>query len=150
MTPFWIFYGSSRSYPTPVISGHPRRRERLKKASITLLPDCRESTTLLVHQDFVVHFDDNSYTTPPWTIGRRLALKADQTTLTLYHRQKQVAVHHRSWERKKRIELPAHQEQVKKLHHKLWQGYSPAVISGAGNRRLSCRPCRRQSLENKL
>jgi len=97
-----------------------------------LLPDCRESATLLVHQDFVVHFDDNSYTAPPWTIGRRLTLKADQTTVTLYHRQKQVAAHHRSWERKKRIELPAHQEQVKKLHHKLWQDRDIALLSSLG------------------
>ena len=97
-----------------------------------LLPDCRESATLLVHQDFAVHFDDNSYTVPPWTIGRRLTLKADQTTVTLYHRQQQVAAHHRSWERKKRIELPAHQEQVKKLHHKLWQDRDIALLSSLG------------------
>jgi len=97
-----------------------------------LWPDCRESATLLVHQDFAVHFDDNSYTSPPWTIGRRLVLKADQTTVMLYHRQKQVAVHQRSWERKKRIELPSHQEQVKKLHRKLWQDKDIARLSSLG------------------
>jgi len=94
-----------------------------------LLPDCRESATLLVHQDFVVHFDDNTYTAPPWTIGRRLAVKADQTTVTLYHREKQVAIHQRSWERKRRIELPSHQEQVKKLHRRLWQDRDIALLS---------------------
>ena len=97
-----------------------------------LLPDCRESATLLVHQDFAVRFDDNSYTAPPWTIGRRLTLKADQTMVTLYHREKQVAVHHRSWERKKRIELPSHQEQVKKLHRKLWQDRDIALLLSLG------------------
>ena len=97
-----------------------------------LLPDCRESASLLVHQDFAVHFDDNTYTVPPWTIGRHLTIKADQATVTLYHRQKQVAAHHRSWERKQRIELPAHQEQVKKLHHKLWQDRDIALLSSLG------------------
>jgi hypothetical protein len=98
----------------------------------SLLPDCRESATLLVHQDFAVRFDDNSYTAPPWTVGRRLTLKADQTMVTLYHREKQVAVHHRSWERKKRIELPSHQEQVKKLHRRLWQDRDIALLSSLG------------------
>ena len=97
-----------------------------------LLPDCRESATLLVHQDFAVRFDDNSYTAPPWTIGRRLTLKADQTMVTLYHREIQVAIHHRSWERKKRIELPSHQEQVKKLHRRLWQDRDIALLSSLG------------------
>jgi hypothetical protein len=50
----------------------------------------------------------------------------------LYHRQKQVAVHQRSWERKKRIELPSHQEQVKKLHRKLWQDKDIARLSSLG------------------
>lgn len=97
-----------------------------------LLPDCRECATILVHQDFAVRFDDNSYTAPPWTIGRRLTLKADQTMVTLYHREKQVAVHNRSWERKKRIELPSHQEQVKKLHRRLWQDRDIALLSSLG------------------
>ena len=97
-----------------------------------LLPDCRETATLLVHQDFVVHFDDNTYTVPPWTIGKRLTLKADQKTVTLYHQQKQIAVHCRSWERKQRIELPSHQEQVKKLHRRLWQDQDIALVSSLG------------------
>jgi hypothetical protein len=97
-----------------------------------LLPDCRESATLLVHQDFAIRFDDNSYTAPPWTIGRRLTLKADQTMVTLYHQEKQVAIHHRSWERKKRIELPSHQEQVKKLHRRLWQDRDIALLLSLG------------------
>jgi transposase len=96
------------------------------------LPDCRESATLLVHQDFAVRFDDNTYTAPPWTIGRRLTLKADQTTAVLYHRQKQVAAHNRSWERKKRIEQPEHKEQVKKLQQKLWQDRDIALLSSLG------------------
>jgi len=44
---------------------------------------------------------------------------ADDHTVTLYHLQKQVTVHCRSWERKQRIELPSHREQVKKIQNKL-------------------------------
>jgi hypothetical protein len=95
-------------------------------------PDCRECASHLVHTDFAVRFDDNSYTVPPWTIGKHLTLKADQYTVTLFHQQKQVACHHRSWERKQRIELPAHQEQVKKLHRKLWQDRDIALFSSLG------------------
>ena len=97
-----------------------------------LLPDCRESADLLVHKDFAVRFDDNSYTAPPWTIGRHLTLKANQTTVTLYHREKQVALHMRTWERKKRIELPSHQEQVKKLQRRLWQDRDIVHFSSLG------------------
>ncbi|MFZ3114282.1 MAG: hypothetical protein WA133_11825 [Syntrophales bacterium] len=97
-----------------------------------MLPDYRETASLLVHQDFAGRFDDNSYTAPPWTIGRHITLKADQTTLTLYHKQKQIAAHQRTWERKQRIELPAHREQVEKFHRKLWQDRDIALLSSLG------------------
>ena len=93
------------------------------------LPDCRETETVLVHKDFAVIFDGNQYTAPPWTVGKHLILKADFNTVTLYHLQKQVTVHFRSWERKQRIELPSHREQVKKLQNKLWQQRDIALLS---------------------
>ena len=102
----------------------------------SLLPDCRETASLLVHQDFAVYFDGNSYTAPPWTIGRYVTLKADQTTVTLYHKQKQIAAHRRTWERKKRIELPAHREQVEKFHRKLWQDRDIALLASLGQEAL--------------
>lgn len=84
------------------------------------LPDCRETETLKVHKDFAVRFDGNAYTTPPWAIGRQITLKADQSTVTIFYRQKKIAAHHRCWQRKKRIETPYHKEQVKKLQRRLW------------------------------
>lgn len=93
------------------------------------LPDCRETETVLVHKDFAVIFDGNQYTAPPWTVGKHLILKADDHTVTLYHLQKQVTVHCRSWERKQRIELPSHREQVKKLQNKLWRERDVALLS---------------------
>jgi transposase len=93
------------------------------------LPDCRETETVLVHKDFAVIFDGNQYTAPPWTVGKHLILKADFNTVTLYHLEKQMTAHFRSWERKQRIELPAHREQVKKLQNKLWRQRDIALLS---------------------
>jgi len=107
--------------------------DRLTKISPRPLPeglsDCRETETVLVHKDFAVIFDGNQYTVPPWTVGKHLILKADDHTVTLYHLQKQVAAHCRSWERKQRIELPSHREQVKKLQNKLWRERDVALLS---------------------
>ena len=93
------------------------------------LPDYREAQTVLVHKDFAVIFDGNQYTAPPWTVGKHLILKADDHTVTIYHLQKQVTAHCRSWERKQRIELPSHREQVKKLQNKLWRERDVALLS---------------------
>lgn len=98
----------------------------------SLLPDCRETAPLLVHHDFAIRFDGNSYTTPPWTIGKRLTLKADQHLVTIYHKQNVIATHERCWQRHQRIELPGHKELVKKLQKKLWQDRSIAAFASLG------------------
>lgn len=97
-----------------------------------LLPDCRETCHPLVHKDFAVRFDGNTYTVPPWTIGRKSTLKADNTTVTIYHHQRVIATHNRCWKRKERIEIPSHREQVQKLKKKLWQDKQIAVFSSLG------------------
>lgn len=94
-----------------------------------LLPDCRQTEQLLVHKDFAVRFDGNCYTTPPWAIGKHITLKASQTTISLYHRQKIIAIHSRCWEKNQRIELPSHKELVKKIKKKLWQDRQIAVFA---------------------
>jgi len=86
-----------------------------------LLPDCRQVCSLKVYKDFAVKFDANSYTVPPRAIGKPVTLKANRTTITIYDQEKTIAAHSRCWDRKKRIELPSHKEQVKKMHRKLWQ-----------------------------
>ena len=86
-----------------------------------LLPDCRETSQVKVYKDFAIRFDANAYTTAPWVIGKTVTVKADSMTVSVYLNQKTIAVHQRCWERKKRIELPEHRDQVKKLQQKLWQ-----------------------------
>lgn len=97
-----------------------------------LLPDCRETVTLKVHKDFAVRFDANTYTTPPWAIGKQVTLKADQSTVTIYYQHKTIVVHHRCWQRGERIETASHREQVKKLQRKLWLDKDITAFSSLG------------------
>jgi hypothetical protein len=97
-----------------------------------LLPDCREVYLLKVHKDFAVRFDGNTYTTPPWTIGKKLTVKADMTTVTAYHGSKKVVVHQRCWQRHCRIESEAHKLQIKKMKKRLWQDRQIAAFASLG------------------
>ena len=97
-----------------------------------LRPDCREVCQAKVHKDFAVRFDGNTYTSPPWCIGKTVTIKADTTTGTIYHQQKKIATHRRCWKRKQRIELQSHQDQVKKLKKKLWQDRQIAAFASLG------------------
>jgi hypothetical protein len=97
-----------------------------------LLPDCRETETLRVYNDFAVRFDGNVYTTPPWAIGKKIILKADQNTVSIFYRDKKIAVHDRCWQRKQRIETASHKEQVKKLKRKLWLDKDITAFSSLG------------------
>ena len=110
--------------------------ERFKKTHLRPLPEMvsqpMECHTLLVYKDFAVKFDANSYTTPPWTIGKKLTLKADQHTVWIYYKEKQICSYPRCWERKKRIETPAHVEQVKKLRRRLWESKEIAAFASLG------------------
>jgi hypothetical protein len=109
-----------------------RPGDRFKNLVLQPLPDCRQTLTVKVHKDFAVRFDANSYTAPPWSIGRLLTLKADQLTVSLYERHKPIVTHPRSWQRKQRIELPAHQELVRKIHKTLWADRQVALFAALG------------------
>lgn len=110
--------------------------DRLQKKTLQplpeVLPDCRETASHLVHKDFAVRFDANTYTVPPWTIGKKVTLKADNQTVLIYYKDKAVAVHRRCWGKKKRIELPAHKEQVKKIRKKLYHDRQVMVFLSIG------------------
>jgi len=93
----------------------------------------KEIVTVLVYKDFSVRFDSNAYTVPPWCIGKRLTLKADQKSIQLFYKDKQVATHQRSWEKKKRIEDPKHVEQASKFQHKTAESKEIVVFSALGD-----------------
>lgn len=86
-----------------------------------ILPDCRDTAPAKVHSDFSVRFDGNSYTVPPWAVGKQVIVKADHHTLTLYLKEKTIATHPRSYKHRERIELPAHKEAALRQKRRLWQ-----------------------------
>ena len=84
------------------------------------VPDCRETLSLKVHSDFAIRFDSNFYSVPPWAIGKTVIVKANIQTVTLYLHDKTLATHTRCWEKKQRLELPAHREAAFKRRPQEW------------------------------
>lgn len=97
-----------------------------------LLPDCRDTAQAKVHTDFSIHFDGNTYTVPPWLIGKSVTVKADHHQLTCYFKEKTVATHPRCWQRKQRIELPQHRDLAKKHHRRHWDSQEIAALISLG------------------
>ncbi len=110
--------------------------DRFAKTKLRPLPDgrfdFRETLCLKVYKDFVVRFEANTYTFPPWAVGKNVILKADHATVAIYHQNNKIAEHPRCYERKTRIETPAHQEQVKKLRKRMWRDQDIAVLASIG------------------
>jgi transposase len=96
------------------------------------LPDGRETTTAKVHSDFSVRFEANTYSVPPWAIGKQVTIKADPKTLTVYYKDKPIATHSRSWDRRQRIELPQHREAAQKYRLKDWLSQEVAALITLG------------------
>jgi len=118
-----------------------RPTERFKEVQLRpmpeLLPDCRETETLKAYKDFAVRFDSNTYTVPPWAIGKQVTLKADREKVVIFYQYKTIAVHDRCWQRGQRIETPSHKEQVRKLQKKLWLNKDIAAFSSLGNEAIT-------------
>jgi transposase len=64
-----------------------------------LTPDYRDSAEALVHKDLRLAFDGNRYCVPPRYVGRKLTVKADSSSLTIYSQHQHVATYSRSWQR---------------------------------------------------
>lgn len=96
------------------------------------LPDTRQTCSRLVHKDFAVRFDANSYSTPPWAIGKKVTLKADDKRVSLYLKDRIIACHKRCWNKKQRIELPQHLQQVKKIRKRMLQDRQIIVFLSLG------------------
>jgi len=96
------------------------------------LPDCRESSAARVHADFCVHFDGNTYSVPPWAVGRQVIIKADQKTLCVYLKDRCIVTHERCWQRKQRVELAHHKEAAIKGMRRQWQSEEVASLASLG------------------
>lgn len=77
--------------------------DRFQVAALKPLPvipyDHRDTAELLVHKDLRVQFDGNRYCVPQRYVGRRLILKADSSSVTVYDRVNEVVSYARSWRR---------------------------------------------------
>lgn len=113
-----------------------RPRDRFKPESMTPLPellqDYRDAAVAKVHADFSIHFDGNTYTVPPWLVGKTVTAKADHQTLTVYFKDKAVATHNRSWHRKQRIESVHHQQAARQQRHLKWLSEDAALLMSLG------------------
>lgn len=61
--------------------------------------DHRDANEALVYKDLRLHFDGNRYCVPPRYVGRRLTLKADSSSVTIYDRVNEIVSYPRCWRR---------------------------------------------------
>jgi hypothetical protein len=64
-----------------------------------LIPDYRDLTETLVHKDMRLSFDGNRYCVPARYVGRKLTVKADSSSVTVYDQQQEIVSYSRSWQR---------------------------------------------------
>src|SRR5450432_1497073 len=80
-----------------------RPLERFKPDTLRPLPiipyDYRDSSEALVHKDLRLQFDANRYCVPHRYVGRRLTVKADSSSVAIYHRVEEVVSYARSYRR---------------------------------------------------
>jgi transposase len=76
-----------------------RFRPECLKTLPGIAPDYRDSVQALVHKDLRLSFDGNRYCVPPRYVGRRLTLKADSSSLTLYDQHLEIVRYPRCWAR---------------------------------------------------
>ena len=95
-----------------------RFRPEALRALPPVLPDTRDTAAARVHNDCRFKFDGNLYSAPHWLVGKVLTLKADEHTVTVSYRDKIVAHHRRSWQRKALIENPNHVKDLLKTRKK--------------------------------
>jgi hypothetical protein len=77
--------------------------DRLQANALRPLPvipyDYRDKVEALVYKDLRLHFDGNRYCVPPRFVGRRLTLKADSSSVTIYDRVNEIVSYPRCWRR---------------------------------------------------
>jgi hypothetical protein len=77
--------------------------DRFQPTALKPLPvipyDYRDSVELLVHKDLRMQFDGNRYCVPQRYVGRRLTVKADSSSVTIYDRVNEIVSYSRSWRR---------------------------------------------------
>jgi transposase len=77
--------------------------DRFRADALRPLPvipyDYRDTVEALVHKDLRLQFDGNRYCVPHRFVGHRLTVKADASSVTIYHRYQEIVSYSRSWRR---------------------------------------------------
>jgi hypothetical protein len=76
-----------------------RFRPECLKCLPAVIPDYRDSTEALVYKDLRLSFDGNRYCVPPRYVGRKLTVKADSASVTIYDQHQEIVRYVRSWQR---------------------------------------------------
>jgi hypothetical protein len=80
-----------------------RPLDRFQPEALRPLPvipyDYRDSMEALVHKDLRLQFDGNRYCVPHRYVGRRLTVKADSSSVAIYHRVEEIVSYPRSYRR---------------------------------------------------
>jgi len=75
--------------------------DRFQSNALRPLPiipyDYRDTVEALVHKDLRLQFDSNRYCVPHRYVGRRLILKADSSSVTIYDRVHEIVAYPRCW-----------------------------------------------------
>lgn len=62
-------------------------------------PDYRDTVIARVHKDIRLRFDGNRYCVPARLVGRRLTVKADSSSVTIYDQEREIVRYARSFRR---------------------------------------------------
>lgn len=108
------------------------QRSAMTPIDPALACDLRDRATAKVHVDFSVRFDGNTYTVPPWAVGRQVTIAADHQLVTIYRQERTIASHRRSWQRKQRIESPHHHQAALKGLRRQWATAEVAAFASLG------------------
>lgn len=77
--------------------------ERFRPECLRPLPaldsDYRDTAEVQVYKDMRLHFDGNRYCVPPRYVGRKLTVKADSSTVTIYDQHHEIVCYARCWQR---------------------------------------------------
>jgi hypothetical protein len=77
--------------------------DRFRPDALRPLPvipyDYRDTVEAMVHKDLRLQFDGNRYCVPHRFVGRRLTVKADSSSVAIYHRYQEIVSYARSWRR---------------------------------------------------
>ena len=81
----------------------PRRRRLSGDGTLRQRPnslwEVRDTVEALVHKDLRLQFDGNRYCVPQRYVRRRLILKADSSSVTIYDRVREIVSYPRCWRR---------------------------------------------------